>query len=251
MTTYEKEAQESMKAWYKEMSYSPSLINRATRVVQRSINHLIPERIHKLITGAIKQVTRGVITGSDYTTRRKDLSGLSLEDIEVKASGRIKFYRTTAAAEGAATGFGGIIWGFADFPLWLSLKMKMLFDIASFYGIDTRDYRERLYILHIFQLTFSSQHRRNELIRQMHNWETEKEKLPASFNEFDWRTFQLEYRDYIDLAKLLQLVPGVGAVVGFYVNHRLTDKLGRFAMNAYRLRYFHNSHTKSGRKFMI
>ena len=34
-------------------------------------------------------------------------------------------------------------------------------------------------------------------------------------NQFDWRTFQQEYRDYIDLAKLAQMLPGVGAVVGF------------------------------------
>ncbi|NLK44793.1 MAG: EcsC family protein, partial [Tissierellia bacterium] len=29
-------------------------------------------------------------------------------------------------------------------------------------------------------------------------------------NQFDWRTFQQEYRDYIDLAKLAQMLPGVG-----------------------------------------
>ncbi len=60
--------------------------------------------------------------------------------------------------------------------------------------------------------------------------------LPATMKEFDWRNFQQEYRDYIDLAKLLQLVPGIGAVVGAYVNHRLTGKLGKFAMQAYRMR---------------
>jgi len=35
---------------------------------------------------------------------------------------------------------------------------------------------------------------------------------------------------------LLQLVPGIGAVVGAYVNHKLTEKLGEFAMHAYRMR---------------
>ncbi len=29
---------------------------------------------------------------------------------------------------------------------------------------------------------------------------------------FDWRTFQQEYRDYIDLAKMAQLVPGTSSV---------------------------------------
>lgn len=57
---------------------------------------------------------------------------------------------------------------------------------------------------------------------------------------FDWRIFQQEYRDYIDIAKMLQMVPGIGAVVGAYANYKLMDKLGNTAMNAYRLRLLGN-----------
>ena len=57
----------------------------------------------------------------------------------------------------------------------------------------------------------------------------------------DWRSFQQEYRDYIDLAKLLQLVPGIGAFVGAYVNNKLVDKLGEYAMYAYRMRILYSS----------
>ncbi|TNY07227.1 EcsC family protein, partial [Escherichia coli] len=46
---------------------------------------------------------------------------------------------------------------------------------------------------------------------------------------------------YIDLAKLLQLVPGIGAFVGAYVNNKLVDKLGEYAMYAYRMRILYNS----------
>ena len=49
---------------------------------------------------------------------------------------------------------------------------------------------------------------------------------------------QLEYRDYIDLAKMAQLIPGIGAVVGVVVNYKLIKKLGTTAMNAYRMRLF-------------
>ena len=54
--------------------------------------------------------------------------------------------------------------------------------------------------------------------------------------EMDWRKFQQEYRDYIDFAKMLQLVPGIGAFVGAYANNNLLKHLGETAMNAYRLR---------------
>ena len=70
----------------------------------------------------------------------------------------------------------------------------------------------------------------------MDNWEKEVASLPADWHAFDWRTFQLEYRDYIDLAKLLQLIPGFGAIAGAMVNHKYTKRLGHYAMQAYRLR---------------
>lgn len=221
--------------WRKSMRRQPSIWNDATKRLQRKINNIIPEKVHKVITKAIKEITKAVIFGADFTTSKRK-TGVPLDEIEINVKKRIKFYASSAALEGAATGFGGFLLSMADFPLWLTLKMKMLFEIASWYGYDTKDYKERIYILHIFQLTFSSQRHRNEVFEIMENWEIKKEQLPDDIGSFDWRTFQLEYRDYIDLAKLLQLIPGIGAVAGALVNHKLTSKLGKTAINAYCMR---------------
>ncbi|MEP0987562.1 EcsC family protein [Ekhidna sp.] len=222
--------------WKYSMRKKPSFWNKSTKKVQKKINQIIPEKVHRAITKAIKEITRGVLFGSGFTTKkRREVS--SLEEIEVKVKERINFYSSSAAVEGAATGFGGFLLSLADFPLWLTLKMKMLFEIASRYGYDTKDYKERIYILYIFQLTFSSQQHRNMIFEKMENWTITRDELPDDMNAFDWRTFQLEYRDYIDLAKLLQLIPGVGAIAGALVNHKLTNKLGKTAMNAYRMRH--------------
>jgi hypothetical protein len=70
----------------------------------------------------------------------------------------------------------------------------------------------------------------------LENWETYRHELPEDLGVFDWRTFQLDYRDYIDLAKLAQLIPIIGAGVGAIANYRLTEHLGKNAMNAFRLR---------------
>ena len=232
---YDQVVANELEAWKSAMRKKPSFWNRTTKNVQKKVNSIIPEKVHVAITKAIKEITRAVIFGSGFTTRsRKEVKALEVLEMEVKEC--INFYSSSAAVEGAATGFGGFLLSLADFPLWLTLKMKMLFEIASRYGFDTKDYKERIYILHIFQLTFSSQQRRNEVFEKMENWELIKDQLPDDFNTFDWRTFQLEYRDYIDLAKLLQLIPGVGAIAGALVNHKLTNKLGKVAMNAYRMR---------------
>jgi hypothetical protein len=250
MDDYEKVVLTDLKEWIDLQRRKPSLAGRATKVVQKGINHIIPEGIHKVVTKAIRQMVKGVLTGSDFITPNPKKDRQTLEEVERKIRGRIKFYRTTAAAEGAVTGAGGFVWGLADFPLWLSLKMKMLFEIAAIHGIDTSDYRERIYILNIFRLTFSNQHRKNIVIDELQHWQKEKDDMPENLNDYDWRTFQLEYRDHIDLAKLLQLIPGVGAFVGFYINHRYTDKLGQNAINCYRLRHFekHNELQKTKRK---
>ncbi len=217
------------------MIKDPTLFNRVTKGTQRKINELIPEKVHRVITKAIKEITRAVLFGAGYTTLIKQPTG-TFEEAEERAKNQVKIYASSSAVEGAITGFGGFISGLADFPLWLSLKMKMLFEIAASYGFDVNDYKERLYILHIFQLTFSSQKQRNAIFEIMKSWEQHKASLPNDLNEFDWKTFQLEYRDFIDLAKLIQLIPGVGAIAGAYVNHRFTKKLGHNAMQAYRLR---------------
>lgn len=235
LTLYEKQVMSELWGWQQKMQRPPSFVNRLSKKIQGRINGLIPEKIHRVITTTIKQMTRAVIFGAGFTTgasRKFD----SWEETEEAVRARIKFYRNTAAAEGAITGAGGILWGLADFPLWLSLKMKMLFEIGALYGYQMKDYKERIFVLYIFQLTFASQQRRNEVYRKLEEWQQEVTLLPESIQALDWRQFQQEYRDYIDLAKMLQLVPGVGAVVGGYVNHRLTHKLGMVAMNAYRMR---------------
>jgi len=203
--------------------------------MQVRVNRIIPEKIHVAITSAIKQMTRAVTFGMKFATPEPLRQG-TLQERETKVEERIKFYSRTAAAEGAITGAGGILLGLADFPLWLTVKMKMLYEIASLYGFNVKDYKERIYLLHIFELTFSSQIHRQKVFTVMSDWQNYSMQLPADIHQFNWRSFQEEYRDYIDLAKLLQLVPGIGAPIGAIVNLRLTRKLGAMARNAYRLR---------------
>ena len=235
MDVYEKQVYDDLKTWKKSIHEDPSLFGSMAKSVQTGINNIIPERVHKIMTDAIRQMTKSVIFGAYLTTQKKVKTGL-LPGIEEKVKEKIDIYSKTAAAEGGVTGYGGILMGLADLPLWLSIKIKMLFEIGNLYGYDLSDYKERIYLLQIFQLTFSRHQERKKIFDRINKWDKEKEKLPENINDFDWRTFQIEYRDYLDLAKLLQLIPGFGAIVGIYINHKLTRRLGHFAMNAYRMR---------------
>ena len=221
--------------WKKKMMKRVSIINKVTSKTQGKFNSILPEKYHEIITASIKTMVKSVLFGYQYITK-EPYRDLTLEERENLVRDKINFYKKTAMAEGAATGAGGLLLGLADFPLLLGIKVKLLYDIAAIYGFDVRDYKERIYILNIIQLSFSSQEHMKRVYYNMANWRYYENKLPSDINDFDWRKFQQEYRDYLDLAKLFQLVPFIGAAVGLLVNGRLLDKLGYTAINAYRLR---------------
>lgn len=235
LQSYEQIADEELQIWQKKMLRKPSLLNNISKKIQTKINSWIPERVHNAITVTIKQMIKGVLFGAKYTTA-KPLPDLSLLVRENMVRKKIETYKTTAAVEGGVTGAGGILLGLVDFPVLIAIKIKLLFDIAVTYGFDVNDYKERVYLLHIFELAFSSDSHRRDVYLEMTDWENKSKNLPEDINQFDWRNFQQEYRDYLDIAKMAQLIPVIGAPIGFVVNSRLIKKLGITAMNAYRMR---------------
>lgn len=240
MDIYHHQIQSELTVWQKQMLRRPSVMNWLSKEVQTKVNTWIPEKVHKAITATIKQMIRGVLFGATHTTARP-IAGQTLREREAAVEQKIEVYKTTAAVEGGITGAGGFLMGLADFPILLGIKLKLLFEIASIYGFDVSDYKERVYMLHIFELAFSSHQHRKNVYLKMVDWDQKSKELPADIHQFDWRSFQQEYRDYIDLAKMAQLIPIIGAPVGVVVNSRLIRKLGHTAMNAYRMRLLEGS----------
>lgn len=236
MDNYEKQIAYEFEFWQMELMKNPSMMDNFTTKIQNKINSYIPTKVHKAITATIKQMVKAVLFGSTYTTSAMPDDSFSFMHREALVKAKIESYSKTGAAEGGITGAGGFLMSMADFPILIGIKIKMLFDIASLYGFDVRDYRERLYILHIFQLAFSSKIGTQRTFKQMQNWDQKLIVLPGTAEQFDWQTFQQEYRDYIDIAKMAQLLPVVGAAVGAVANYQLIKKLGKTAMMAYRMR---------------
>lgn len=232
MNQYEAAVNEEVIEWKRKLSSRSSIFNRLSRKAQVKVNSLIPEKVHIAMTEAIKGMVKATLAGSKFTTKKPTEPLSPLKEMDEEARKKINVFQKTAMIEGAGTGAGGILLGLADFPLLLTIKMKFLFELASVYGFNTEKYEERLFLLHVFQLAFSSDETRFETLDVIDNWEERKSTLA----DMDWREFQQEYRDYIDLAKMLQLVPGIGAVVGAVANNKLLGHLGETAMNAYRLR---------------
>lgn len=232
---YEEKVMDETRRWKMQVAKKSTMFQRFSKGAQNKVNAIIPEKVHNIMTESIKKMVQGTLVGSNMTTKMNDGHVvMTLEEKEKWIQEKLNVYKRTAAVEGAGTGAGGILLGLADFPLLLSIKMKFLFEVAAIYGFNTKNYEERVFILYIFQLAFSSDSRRKEVLRYIENWEEHKEEA----KELDWKAFQQEYRDHIDLIKMLQMIPGFGAVVGAYANYNFLDQLGTTAKHCYRLRMF-------------
>lgn len=236
MDNYKQKVEIELEFWKRDILKKPSVLSKVTDGIQKKINTYIPDKVHNAITAAIKGMTKAVLFGSTYTTSSIPPIGMSLIHREALVREKIDSYCKTGAAEGGITGAGGFLMSMADFPILVGIKMKMLFEIAALYGFDVKDFRERLYILYIFQLAFSSKEGAAKVFLHMQDWDQKLIVLPENSDNFDWKTFQQEYRDYIDIAKLAQLLPVVGAAVGAVANYQLIKKLGKTAIQAYRMR---------------
>ncbi|WLD94087.1 EcsC family protein [Alkalihalobacillus sp. AL-G] len=238
MSSYETKVIQELTEWEKEMLKRSNLYKRTAKRVQERINKVIPDRIQEMITKSIRQMIQATLAGSEFTTRRLPVYGMSLEDRDQLLAEKQKTFRKTAMAEGAGTGAGGILLGLADFPLLLAIKMRFLFEAARIYGYDTKNYAERIYLLHVFLLAFSDDEVRKETFLTLKEWDTYAARFGESINEeWDWERFQMTYRDHIDLIKMMQMVPGLGAIVGAYANYHFLDDLGDTAKNCFRLRH--------------
>ncbi|WP_439470294.1 EcsC family protein [Brevundimonas sp.] len=225
-----------MEVWREKVLRRPGLWDKATRGTQDRINRIIPERVHAIITTGVEAMTKGILFGSDLLKAKPVRDG-SLAAREEKARVAIRAYRNTASVEGGVAGAGGFVLAAADFPALMAIKVRMLGDIVAAYGWGGGSVRERLFVLHIFHLAFASARRRPEALADLERWIADVNQ-PEVLTDYDWRTFQIEYRDYIDLAKMAQLLPLVGAPVGAVVNWRLVERLGETAIMACRMRWF-------------
>lgn len=231
METYENIIRKRLEIWEDKLLKEDSLFNDMSKGIQNKIQNLIPDKIQNILTEAIKGITTTIMTGSNLLTNTKISKDLSLYEMDGLVEKKFEIYYKTGLVEGVGLGSLGLVGGIADFPVLLGIKIKFLFDCAKLYGYDMDTDKEKLYVLYIFQLAFSSKKYRKDTLELIKNFDN------SPIQEIDWEKFQIEYRDYIDLAKLMQFIPIVGGVANGIANHNLLLKLQETAMNCYRLRY--------------
>ena len=228
---YYETVQKELSAWEKQIRKDPGLGKRLSKKVQAKVHSVTPLKVQDLITASIKTMIETVLGSSRLLTKTKINRDPTLAESDFLVERAYQSYHKAAVAQGIGFGLGGFLVNLADMPALLTVQVKFLFDCCKLYGFDPDIKIERLFILHVFQLAYSSSRRGAEILPLIKDWDAQAQTLEA-----DWEKLQMEYRDYMDIAKLMQLLPVVGAVAGGAANHNLMNRLKQTAMNAYRLR---------------
>lgn len=141
--------------------------------------------------------------------------------------------------EGGVLGALGI--GLPDIPLFLSLVMKSVYEIALSYGYQYETEEEKAYILLLICTAMTKQERQKEFHQKL-------EKLGESIDsgivteidlEEHMKTTAAILSEALLTAKFIQGIPLVGAVGGI-VNYNIIRKISRFAGVKYKKRYYMN-----------
>ncbi|CAM3292772.1 MULTISPECIES: EcsC family protein [Paenibacillus] len=154
------------------------------------------------------------VGSSDQKLTLTEASRLPLQVMDAAAdiltAKRVKF----AAAQGAATGIGGVFTIAVDIPMVLGQSLKVLQEMALCYGYDPNDTRERVFIVKCLQFASADIVGKKAVLEELASFDDEKGADQVFSQLQGWREVIQSYTDSFGMKKLFQLIPIAGIVFG-------------------------------------
>jgi hypothetical protein len=183
-------------------------------------------------------------TGFDNIKTPSDIFSLDLENADRVNGWLGAKYKTLASAEGAGAGYIGLPGIPPDIVALITLNQRAIGEYATYYGFDISSQQERLFALNILGLASSpndasKQVAMAQLVRIAQD--VAKKKVWRELENHSFvRIIQIIARSLsirLTKAKLAQVVPITGAIVGAGFNAYYTDKVCDAAFYLYRERF--------------
>lgn len=148
---------------------------------------------------------------------------------------RVKF----AAAQGAATGIGGVFTIAADLPMVLGQSLKVLQEMALCYGYDPNDPRERVFIVKCLQFASADIVGKKAVLEELASFD-DVQATEQVFSQLQgWREVVQSYTDNFGMKKLFQLIPIAGIVFGSISNKGTISDVAEAGKMLYKKRRVH------------
>ncbi len=172
---------------------------------------------------------------NDYSlNRRMTRKSLKLIDSQGKKSKLIN--STISTVEGVGLGLLGI--GIPDIPVFISMILKTVYEIALSYGFDYEKEEEKIYILNLINVALSSEEEKqiyNEKLNNIENKIILGLDIENILDEEIKETSKVLSSSLL-VAKFIQGLPIVG-VIGGVTNYQFISKVSKYARIRYKKRY--------------
>lgn len=261
---YERQALREIRLWHEphKMGWFGRAVDRVNRGVYRATDLLrkvpgVDWTIEHVVTGLLRltneimqdSVWRDGIykeyhrDGHDIHTPA-DLRRLDLAVVDRQLKGLDAKYRTLAAVEGAATGYAGLSGIVPDVVALVALNLRAAGEYATYCGFNLDDPAERLYALRLLDAVSSAadaskQVAMTPVIRVSSR--LARDQAAQAIEQFALtraiRNVAHSLGVRLTRAKLAQVVPVTGAVVGSGFNAYYTSKVCDAAFFLYRERF--------------
>ncbi len=183
-------------------------------------------------------------SGSEHIKEPKDVFSLDLEEID-KAIGRLEAkYKTIATTEGGGAGYVGLPGIPADIISLIALNQRAIAEYATYCGFDINSQQERLFALNVLALASSPKDAAKQVAMAQLVRIAQDAAKKKTWNHLEQKAFVKVIRIIarslgvrLTKAKLAQIVPVAGAVVGAGFNAYYTDRVCNAAFFLYRERF--------------
>lgn len=183
-------------------------------------------------------------SGFKHIKEPKDIFSLDLEEIDRVIGWLDTKYKTIATVEGAGSGYVGLPGIPADIISLIALNQRAIAEYATYFGFDINSQQERLFALNVLALASSpkdvaKQVAMAQLVRiaqdaaKIKTWKNLEQKAFVKVIRIIARSLGVR----LTKAKLAQIVPVAGAVVGAGFNAYYTNKVCDAAFFLYRERF--------------
>lgn len=164
-----------------------------------------------------------------------------LRTTERKAKMKTFLNTGISTIEGTAVGFMGLATALADVPVFISVLIKQLNEIALHYGFDYQREEEKIFMLNIIETSVLQEERKlmaSKLVDQIGYSIDIDHSINQTLKETVENTSKA-MADFITASKLMQSIPVAGSILGGINNYKFMSYIGDLANIKYKKRYLY------------
>lgn len=240
LTAYEESQVAAIAAW---KARSPSLGQRAVRLVSRPIGEVVDDLLPKTAVFAVIEAVNkmaGQLAQDDNILKdaylqsqgvgsSADLAVKPLEFADTLAGRVVGDAGRIALGMGAATGAGGLVTAAAGMPVLLAGALRVIHRVSQAYGYVGDPPKDRMLMLHILALSTAIDPKERELALVNYQRQIEASFIRQAVEESTQKVLQRALLG----AELGSLIPGFGIAFNAYLNRAFIDRAGLTAQRVF------------------